>query len=274
MQQQVHLERRYTQDWKATDRDENIHSYNSSIDVGAEVEKVDKDYLLIQLIQSQMRLMEKGQVSAGDKYLPEFNGDPAHWGNFKAAYDRVRKKHNPDNSEMMMRLQKVIKGNARQVVEHLMANVNNVDKIIETLEFRFGRPEYVIDYLIEKVKLCVRPDPSKPETIVEFGTSVDALVSNIHAFDQKDYLCSKKLVNELIEKLPGQMKDDWYNWIEEMPTRKQNLTGFSEWTRKRVKIAVSNQASGECKRKSQRRGQTAFQTGAGLQSCFRRRRRI
>lgn len=226
-------------DWKYSNcaEDDDVYSYTEETKPSNALGAVDKDALMLQLMQSQMKFLQKSQVSPGDKFLPEFNGDPAQWGNFKAAYDRIIKSYHPDDSEMMMRLQKVLKGQARQVVEHLMANVANVKMIIKTLEFRFGRSEYIIDYLIEKIKSCSKPEAGKPESIVEFGTSVDALVANIYAFMEDDYLSSKQLVNELLEKLPGQMKDEWHIWLKDNG-HKKNVANFSQWLQRRVRVAM------------------------------------
>ncbi len=201
-------------------------------------EIMDKDSMLMNLMQSQINCMKKMNISPTDRFLPEFSGDPVQWGNFNAAFQRTQSKHEFDNGENMVRLQKALKGKAREAVEHLMANVNNVPQIMETLSMRYGRPEFVLDSLVERAKLCKRPDQTKPDTIVEFGTAVQSLVTTIKSYDEMDYVNNRQLVTELVEKLPGNMKGSWFEWLEEDVGRKTNLLDFSKWLEKKTRVAI------------------------------------
>lgn len=57
-----------------------------------------------------------------------------------------------------------------------MSHGNNISKSIEILEDRFGQPKFVLDSLPKKAKLWAVPSLNKPETIIEFGIAVRALV--------------------------------------------------------------------------------------------------
>lgn len=201
-------------------------------------EVMDKDSMLMNLMQSQIQCMKKMNITPTDRFLPEFSGDPVQWGIFYAAFQRTQNKHEFDHGENMVRLQKALKGKAREAVEHLMANVNNVPHIIETLNIRYGRPEFVLDSLVERAKMCKRPDQSKPDTIVEFATAVQSLVTTIESYNEMDYMNNRQLVTELVEKLPGNMKESWFEWLEEDFTRKTNLIGFSKWLDKKMRVAI------------------------------------
>ncbi|CAL8137644.1 unnamed protein product [Orchesella dallaii] len=173
-----------------------------------------------------------------DKDLPSFTGNPADWENFKCEYERTTKKYKFEDSENLTRLRKALKGEAMEAVKHLLANCININKIWDVLQKRFGRPEFVLDYLIEKAKAAKSPDVSKPETLIEFGTAIEALVTNIAAYNEDDYMTNRQIVTEFVGKLPALLRTQWYEWLEDNSTRKPNLKFFSRWLEKKVDAAI------------------------------------
>ena len=142
-----------------------------------------------------------------------FGGRAEDWLNFIGEYERTTNKYKYDESENLIRLRKYLKGEAKDAVNHLLCNPRNVPRILYVLEQRFGNPKHVIAALMEKVKKLKNPDLSKPETIVDFGTTVDALVTNIISFRECDYLNNIQLLNDLVEKLPASLSRDWSQFL-------------------------------------------------------------
>jgi len=172
-----------------------------------------------------------------DRKLPSFSGDPSEWCNFYAAFQRSTAKYNYDQAENMMRLHDALTGNAKSSVEHLMANPWNIDRVLDTLARRFGRPEHVSDCLVIKAKACNRLELRKPETLIEFGTAVEALFTNICSYNQQDYMNNKQLVGELIAKLPPQWQENWFEFLVAFPGRSTRLNDFHAWLMPKVYAA-------------------------------------
>lgn len=76
-------------------------------------------------------------------------------------------------------MQIALKGPAKQAVKHIMCNVTNLPKIMEVLKMQFGRPEFVLDFLM--AKSSNKLDISKPETVVALGRAVEDIKTNICA---------------------------------------------------------------------------------------------
>ncbi len=171
-----------------------------------------------------------------DKDLPTFTGRPEDWLTFKSEYDRTTKKYHYDDSENIVRIRKYVKGPAKEAVNHLLANPANMKKIILTLEQRFGNPRFILSSLIEKAKNVKPPDVNRPETIVDYGTAVDVLVTNVIAFQMTDYLNNIQLLSELVEKLPAVLRREWYRWAESQ--KKENLEIFQTWLSAEVSTAL------------------------------------
>jgi hypothetical protein len=85
-------------------------------------------------------------------------------------------------------LSKALKGKAKDVAKALMINCKNVPKIINKLERNFGRPDFIIEALIEQVREAPSVYPGKFASAVEFGNTISNLVANTVALDQPRHL--------------------------------------------------------------------------------------
>ncbi|XP_055584735.1 uncharacterized protein LOC129737599 [Uranotaenia lowii] len=77
---------------------------------------------------------------------------------------------------------------------------------------RFGRPELLIESLIESVKTTISPKADKLDTLIEFGTKVQALCDHIEAADLGEHLSNPTLLKDLVVKLPAEYKMRWASY--------------------------------------------------------------
>ncbi|CAL8129107.1 unnamed protein product [Orchesella dallaii] len=176
----------------------------------------DDKLMMVQLMQKQLELMQRpsGDTARIDKELPAFSGGAEDWAAFVAEYNRTTKQYDVKPSENLRRLRKSLKGKAMDVVKSLMANPNNVDEIMSTLHLHFGRPEQIIRILIKKARETKSPKVNKPETWITYAIAVQSLVVNIKTFcSDGRYLNDSFLLEELVEKLPVQLRKEWILWV-------------------------------------------------------------
>lgn len=64
--------------------------------------------------------------------LPEFDGRPDDWLMFKETFARTTAEYQYSSPQNMMRLQKAIKGRAREAVECMLIQNRNVPQIMST----------------------------------------------------------------------------------------------------------------------------------------------
>ncbi|KAG5894756.1 hypothetical protein JTB14_032646 [Gonioctena quinquepunctata] len=76
--------------------------------------------------------------------------DNVEWPLFYKQFENICALCDFSNEEIMLKLQKSLKGEAKSAVAGMMLRADNVDLVMETLELRFKRPEFVIDELITK----------------------------------------------------------------------------------------------------------------------------
>lgn len=84
--------------------------------------------------------------------LPTFNGDLDHWPTWIAEYKSSTDMNEHADLENRQRIQISLAGKAKEIISALLIYPENVPEIINLLEQRFGRPDIVINNLIESVK--------------------------------------------------------------------------------------------------------------------------
>lgn len=162
--------------------------------------------------------------------LPEFDGLPEKWPVFIAAYIQSTQAFGYTALQNTFRLQKCLTGEAREAVEYLLINPDNVDELIGTLEFRFGRPEILAQSQIKKIRNL--PDISEKhlEPLVPFSTKVTNMVAFLNTNASRHLLYESTLLAELVSKLPPSKRLEWVQHsirIRPRPT----AVDFAVWLR-------------------------------------------
>lgn len=109
------------------------------------------------------------------KELPHFNGNPFEWPNFISQYRNSTTICGYSDVENQSRLQKCLRVKAAEIVRSLLIFPQNVNKVIETLERRFGRSEYIIFSLLDKLKKTPSVRDDKLDMLNIFSDEVNNL---------------------------------------------------------------------------------------------------
>lgn len=144
-----------------------------------------------------------------DKRLPYFFGDPNEWPIWYNQYKNSTKLCGFTNGENLDRLEKCIKGKARDSVRGRLIHPESVPWIIETLEMLYGRPEVIIKSIITKIREYPSIKSEKLEQLMDFAFEVQTICTTIESLDCNDHLKDPMLIEELVDKLPTQEKKDW-----------------------------------------------------------------
>lgn len=143
------------------------------------------------------------------KELPRFSGDPADWPVFLSSYNFTNEACGWTNAENMLRLQRCLTGDALDAVRSRLVLPATVPQVIETLRMRYGRPELLINTLLNKVRAIPAPRPDKLEGLIDLGMAVQTLVDHMEAAEQHAHLSNPSLLQELVAKLPANQKLMW-----------------------------------------------------------------
>lgn len=153
------------------------------------------------------------------KELSSFSGNPVEWPNFIGSYRNTTQLCKFSDYENLIRLQKCLKGKARETVKSLLIHPDSIDKIISTLERRFGRSELIIHLLLENIKKIQPLKADRLELLIDFSDNVRNLVRTIKNLNLTDHLSNPILLQDLISKLPVAHQMSWAQHINNLFTK-------------------------------------------------------
>lgn len=158
--------------------------------------------------------------------LPPFSGDPEDWPIFINSFQNSTALAGYSDAENLMRLQSCLKGKARELVKSKLLLPALVPDIIRTLRLVFGRPEHILERVINKARNMPSPR-DKLEALIEFALNVQNICATIESCGLDGHLNNPMLVKELLDKLPNQHKLNWamMQKDESVPI----LKSFSVW---------------------------------------------
>ncbi|XP_067646907.1 uncharacterized protein [Eurosta solidaginis] len=161
--------------------------------------------------------------------LPEFSGQPEDWPLFSNAFNQSIAAYGYTNLENNQRLLKCLKGAAREVVKLLLIHPDNVGAVMEQLQFRFGRPEWLIRSQLQQLKEISPISESAIEKLIPFATKAKNLsFFFLQSVNSTQHLSNPTLLEELVSKLPISKRMDWARYaaaIKPYPT----VVYFSNW---------------------------------------------
>lgn len=150
------------------------------------------------------------------KELPIFDGNPLDWPNFIYQFRNTSRICGFSNEENQSRLQKCLRGNAKSIVQSLLILPQNVDKVINLLETRFGRAEYIISLLLDKIRRFPQIKEEKLDSFVDFSDEIKNFVATVQCLEENDHLRNPMLITEILNKLPISYKLLWVEHISKV----------------------------------------------------------
>ncbi|KAH8339623.1 hypothetical protein KR067_011866 [Drosophila pandora] len=170
------------------------------------------------------------------KDLSTFSGDPEEWPLFISTFEHSTTAAGYTNVENMLRLQKSLKEKARELIRDKLLLPNLVPDVISTLKMFFGRPEHILERMVEKVRRLA-PPKDRLEALIEYALAVRNVCAIMEACDLKAHLNNPMLVKELVDKLPNQHKLNWA--MQPCDDRIAAVKAFSDWLYKIAEAASS-----------------------------------
>ncbi|XP_067626860.1 uncharacterized protein [Eurosta solidaginis] len=160
--------------------------------------------------------------------LPEFSGRAEDWPMFYASFVESTATYRYSNFENNQRLQRCLKGDARETVKSLLIHPNNVNCILEQLKFRFERPEQLVRSQLAQVKEIAPISESMLGKVISFAMKVKNICALLESAGAEHHIASPMLLDELIAKLPMSKRIEWGRHAATMPAR-PTILHFSDW---------------------------------------------
>ena len=117
--------------------------------------------------------LQRMMARTSSKDLPTFSGNAEEWPTFSTMLRTTTEQCCFSNVENMIRLQKALKGRARDFVLPLLTvPEGNTPQVIRTVEKRFGRPDVVVQTLIEQTKSFSGLKDGELKLLLDFSNAV------------------------------------------------------------------------------------------------------
>lgn len=163
------------------------------------------------------------------KELPQFDGKCDEWPLFFLAYQRMVKIYKYQEEEKLILLQKSVKGAALETIKPLLLSEKNVDTILSTLRDRFGRPEFIMDSLLEKSKKLPAVNENDLNGLQKFSTTVQNMAVTAETLNIEVYNANPYLVKELISKLSYHLRYEWAKFLRNAAITVPTIKNLANW---------------------------------------------
>ncbi|CAG9813428.1 unnamed protein product [Phaedon cochleariae] len=163
-----------------------------------------------------------------DKDFLFFDGKPEDWPMFKSQFERKVATCLYSDDEIMLKLQRCLKGEALEAVRSLLLHPGNVAFVIQTLEMRFGRSEFIIKSLINKIQNFPPVKDGDFSNIIKFSCNVNNLVATLETLEAGNHVENPSLLEQLVAKLPNGLKLTWGQVLVKQKG-KANVKDFGLW---------------------------------------------
>ncbi|KAG5886276.1 hypothetical protein JTB14_002770 [Gonioctena quinquepunctata] len=132
-----------------------------------------------------------------DKDFPILCGNPEEWPLFYEQYERVCKMCSFSQEEIMIKLTKCLRGEAKSAVAGMLLASENVPMVKETLKMRFSRPDVIIEVLIAKINCIPYMKERSIEKLIKFSNGGKNLVETMKSLKSVGHMNNPQLLKDL-----------------------------------------------------------------------------
>ncbi|XP_065088561.1 uncharacterized protein LOC135710039, partial [Ochlerotatus camptorhynchus] len=177
--------------------------------------------------------------------LPVFSGNPEEWPMFFSAFNTSTEACGYSDVENLGRLQRCLKGVALESVRSRLLLPASVPQVMQTLQLLYGHPEQIIYALLAKIHEVPAPKAENLHTLIAFGVAVQNFCDHLEAAGQVLHLSNPVLLQELVDKLPANLKLEWVTFKRQFLVA--DLRVFGRYMSNLVSAAAEVSLTLDCK---------------------------
>ena len=176
-----------------------------------------------------LTLSQKGPLP--EWKLSSFDENPLQWpewfGQFKSAIDA---KDLSDDVKLTY-LKTLVSGKAKKAIAEFAYSGVFYRDALKTLERKFGQPQTIVAAHLEKLSNFPPLKMHNSESIISFASCISSLVAVLKSLGFEYDLKSTSVLNQVILKLPPNMKESWSLISVEKCWRQPTVLDFNDWLR-------------------------------------------
>lgn len=161
--------------------------------------------------------------------LPEFDGNIDDWQYFYSQFTESTNKFQYSNLENTTRLNTALKGKPLKDVKCFLSNPQNVDHVIRTLEFIYGRPELLLESALQKIKKLQTITENNIYAIIPMSIEIQQIVCIFEQMpNSSQHMNNPMVLRDVINKLPLYKREDWIRFSFSL-AKSVDLKDFCNW---------------------------------------------
>ena len=166
--------------------------------------------------------------------LAQYNGDPLLWhewiGQFKIAIDS----QNLSDAAKLTYLKTLLTGRAKKSIEQFAYSGALYNDAMKVLERKFGQPHAVVGAHLDKLNNYPPLKMHNSENVIAFASVISSLVGVFQSLSYDADLRSSSLLNQVVQKLPPNLKESWCSHIVKKQWLRPTLLEFNDWLQEKA----------------------------------------
>ncbi|XP_040172707.1 uncharacterized protein LOC120905736 [Anopheles arabiensis] len=140
-------------------------------------------------------------------------------------------------NENILRLQGALRGKALGTVQGRLRHADNLEEILSALEKSYGRPDVLVNTLLEQIRESPPIKSERLDSFIEYGDLVAEICSTIKASGTSDRLYDAALLQELVDRMPAYLRWSWGMHSQEL--KSVTMSEFGAWIQKATDGAMA-----------------------------------
>ena len=161
--------------------------------------------------------------------LSSFNGNPLEWPEWSNMFKATVHHRDIPDSEKMSHLKTLLTGKAKSAISGMGYSGEFYAQAWELLGRKFGRPYLIVDAQLNMLRKQQPIRMHDSTAIINYSITISNLVNVLKQYNYEGDLQSSSTLQVAIEKLPTNLKEKWFFFVDECQEDRPDLTLLEKW---------------------------------------------
>ena len=172
--------------------------------------------------------------------LAQFNGDPLQWHELYSQFKSAIDSQVLIDDVKLTYLNTLVTGKAKiAIAEFAYCGLMDNDAL-RTLERKFSQPQAVISAHLDNLSNFPPLRMHNSDNIINYSAAIFSLVGVFRSLSYDAYLKSASLINQVVQKLPPNMKESWSIFTVKEHWVKPILLDVNDWLKEKEEKAEAH----------------------------------
>ena len=161
--------------------------------------------------------------------LSSFDGNPLEWPEWSNMFKATVHHRDIPDSEKMSHLKTLLTGKAKSAISGMGYSGEFYAQTWELLGRKFGRPYLIVDAQLNMLRKQQSIRMHDSTAIINYSITISNLVNVLKQYNYEGDLQSSSTLQVATEKLPPNLKEKWFFFVDECQEDRPDLTLLEKW---------------------------------------------